>query len=93
MTDNNRNEGQRGPGDKKKILITTMPLRGHVDPTISIAKELQVRGFEVVWYIAEKSKDLIVNTDITIYATEGSFSYVPLEYTLTHLYHCGMLRY
>jgi len=59
-----------------------MPMRGHVDPTISIAQELQARGFEVVWYIAEKSKDLLGSTDLTIYATQGSFSYTPLEYTL-----------
>ena len=40
----------QGVPDDVAILITTVPLHGHVLPALTIARELTARGHEVRWY-------------------------------------------
>jgi len=42
-----------------KILIATVPMLGHVNPALSIAKELLARGHDVAWYTGRRYRDAI----------------------------------
>ena len=45
-----------------KILVATVPLTGHVQPTLLVVRALVARGHEVVWYGASKFRTTIENT-------------------------------
>ena len=45
-----------------KILFATMPITGHVNPGLPIARELVASGHEVRWYTGEKFKKAIEAT-------------------------------
>jgi len=40
-----------------RILIATVPILGHVNPALSIAKELLARGHDVAWYTGRRYRD------------------------------------
>jgi UDP:flavonoid glycosyltransferase YjiC (YdhE family) len=42
-----------------RILIATVPILGHVNPALSIAKELLRRGHEVAWYTGRRYQEAI----------------------------------
>lgn len=45
-----------------KILLASVPLSGHVNPAVPLAKLLISRGHEVCWYCGKKYKQLIEST-------------------------------
>ena len=45
-----------------QILFATMPITGHVNPGLPIARQLVAEGHEVCWYTGKKFKDAIEAT-------------------------------
>ncbi|HVQ92794.1 MAG TPA: glycosyltransferase [Mycobacteriales bacterium] len=52
-----------------RYLIITLPLAGHVNPTIGIARELVARGHEVAWVGSEMVLRPMLGPDATILPT------------------------
>jgi hypothetical protein len=42
-----------------RILIATVPILGHVNPGLSVARELLRRGHEVAWYTGRRYQEAI----------------------------------
>jgi MGT family glycosyltransferase len=45
-----------------RILITTLPIEGHVRPVLSVATRLIEEGHDVVWYTGRKFQPLVIRT-------------------------------
>lgn len=56
-------------GSGLRVLIVTLPLAGHVNPTIGIARELTRRGHEVAWLGSEASVRPLLGPDATVFPT------------------------
>lgn len=52
-----------------RFMIVTLPLAGHVNPTIGIARELTARGHEVAWVGSELVLRPMLGPDATILPT------------------------
>ena len=50
-----------------KILIATVPLSGHVNPAIPIARQLLADGHEVAWYTGSAFKSVVESTGAAFY--------------------------
>src|ERR1700730_3008175 len=45
-----------------RILITTLPIEGHVRPVLPVATRLCEEGHDVVWYTGRKFQQLVTRT-------------------------------
>ena len=67
--------------DMMRILVTTMPMRGHVDPTVPIVKELISVGHKVSCYIDGNFKSELEKLGICVIPAKSQFSYNPVDFT------------
>jgi UDP:flavonoid glycosyltransferase YjiC (YdhE family) len=44
-----------------RILVTTVPITGHVRPALPVVRELVRSGHEVVWYTGAKFASLVTD--------------------------------
>lgn len=63
-----------------KYVFLNMPGRGHVNPTLAVARELVRRGQEVIYYLTEEFHDTIQATGATFRAYKMDLSNVPLPF-------------
>ena len=74
-----RSPGITGSSNLAKILLSTLPVPGHVKPAISAAGKLQHAGHEVVFALPE-TLGLSVPADIRFVATgSANFDYEPIS--------------
>ncbi|WMJ74389.1 glycosyltransferase [Cytophagaceae bacterium ABcell3] len=52
--------------ENKKILIVTIPEKGHINPMIGIAKELQNRGYELAFFAQTNIKEQVVKAGLDV---------------------------
>lgn len=64
------------------ILVTTMPMRGHVEPTVPIVKELASAGHTVYWFIDKGFESRLERLGIRVISTDNWFKYDPVDFTL-----------
>lgn len=58
-----------------KILFATMPITGHVNPGLPIARQLVADGHEVKWYTGAKFKKAVEATGAGHIASSGALSF------------------
>lgn len=72
--------------DKIDILVTTMPMRGHIEPTVPIAKELASAGHRVSWYVHKEFESRLERLGIHVIRLENRFEYSPVDFTLRNFF-------
>ena len=68
-----------------RFLITTMPMRGHINPTIPIVDRIQKAGHKVLWYTDIKFQPTLNRFNIDIREAKTQFPYEPVDFDLANL--------
>ncbi len=78
------------------ILVTTIPMFGHIYPMIPIVKELLKRGHNIKWIIEKKFKDEIEEDPIiykymdenkfSIFVNKSQLGHKPIDFSLINIF-------
>ena len=63
-----------------KFVFFNLPARGHVNPTLALARELVRREQEVIYYLTEEFRDIVQATGASFQPYEMNMSDVPMPF-------------
>ena len=76
-----------------KVLLTTMPLMGHINPAIPVARALKERGHDVLWYCDKKYDEQLKSAGVQLHLADTGFSHDPFDFTvLGSFLHHALIR-